>query len=94
MNRLNTTCFFIYIYQPLKPNDDLMSGRQVDEADINERICFVGVVKEVYSGTSKNGNDYLSVVIKDAEEGGAKPIGVPSPPPVESKPKEEVDLPF
>ena len=42
----------------------------------------------------KNGNDYLSFVIKDAEEDGAKPIGVPSPPPVESKPKEEVDLPF
>ena len=55
----------IDIYQPLKPNDDLMSGRQVDEADINERICFVGVVKEVYSGTSKNGNDYLRIYIAD-----------------------------
>ena len=48
----------------------------------------------VWINQDKNGNDYLSVVIKDAEEGGAKPIGVPSPPPVESKPKEEVDLPF
>ena len=34
-----------------------MTGREVDQADLNERICFVGVVKEVYSGTSKNGND-------------------------------------
>ena len=55
----------IDIYQPLKPNDSLMTGRQVDEADINERICFVGVVKEVYSGTSKNGNDYLRIYIAD-----------------------------
>ena len=55
----------IDIYQPLKPNDDLMSGRQVDEADIDTRICFVGVVKEVYSGTSKNGNDYLRIYIAD-----------------------------
>ena len=55
----------IDIYQPLKPNDSLMTGRQVDEADINERICFVGVIKEVYSGTSKNGNDYLRIYIAD-----------------------------
>ena len=48
----------------------------------------------VWVNQDKNGNDYLSFVIKDAEEDGAKPIGVPSPPPVESKPKEEVDLPF
>ena len=55
----------IDIYQPLKPNDDLMTGRQVDEADIDSRICFVGVVKDVYSGTSKNGNDYLRIYIAD-----------------------------
>ena len=53
-----------------------------------ERDVAVWIIQD------KNGNDYLSVVIKDAEEGCAKPIGVPSPPPVESKPKEEVDLPF
>ena len=55
----------IDIYQPLKPNDTLMTGREVDQADLNERICFVGVVKEVYSGTSKNGNDYLRIYIAD-----------------------------
>jgi DNA polymerase-3 subunit alpha len=55
----------IDIYQPLKPNDTLMSGRRVDEADIDDRICFVGVIKEVYSGTSKNGNDYLRIYVAD-----------------------------
>ena len=53
------------IYQPLKPNDDLISGRQIDEADVNERVTFVGVIKDVFSGTSKNGNDYLRIYVAD-----------------------------
>jgi len=62
----------------------------------NKKQMLYGEERDVavWINQDKNGNDYLSVVIKDAEEGGAKPIGVPSPPPVESKPKEEVDLPF
>lgn len=62
----------------------------------NKKQMLYGEERDVavWINQDKNGNDYLSVVIKDAEEGGAKPIGVPSPPPVESKPKKEVDLPF
>jgi|TARA_R110002020_G_scaffold156581_3_gene338799 uncharacterized protein (DUF736 family) len=62
----------------------------------NKKQMLYGEERDVavWVNQDKNGNDYLSFVIKDAEEDGAKPIGVPSPPPVESKPKEEVDLPF
>tara|TARA_Y100001973_G_C5207386_1_gene342558 strand:- start:4167 stop:4427 length:261 start_codon:yes stop_codon:yes gene_type:complete len=62
----------------------------------NKKQMLYGEERDVavWVNQDKNGNDYLSFVIKDAEEGGAKPVGVPSPPPVESKPKEEVDLPF
>jgi len=62
----------------------------------NKKQMLYGEERDVavWVNQDKNGNDYLSFVIKDAEEDGAKPIGGPSPPPVESKPKEEVDLPF
>ena len=53
------------IYQPTKPNENLMSALEVDRADINERVSFVGVVKKVMNGTSKNGNDYLRIYIAD-----------------------------
>ena len=55
----------IDIYQPLRPNDTFMRGREVDELDVDEQVCFIGVVKDVFSGTSKNGNDYLRIYIAD-----------------------------
>ena len=62
----------------------------------NKKQMLYGEERDVavWVNQDKNGNDYLSFVIKVAEEDCAKPIGVPSPTPVESKPKEEVDLPF
>ena len=45
----------------------------------NKKQMLYGEERDVavWINQDKNGNDYLSVVIKDAEEGGAKPIGVP-----------------
>jgi DNA polymerase-3 subunit alpha len=52
--------------------DDLMSLRQVEDSEVDDRVSFIGSVDaKPYMGTSRNGNDYMRMFVED-ETGSSK----------------------
>ena len=67
-----------YTYnKPLKDifrekKDDLLSLREVEDSEADDRVSFVGTVEDKpYFGTSRNGNDYMRMFVED-ETGSMK----------------------
>lgn len=52
--------------------DDLISLRQVEDSEADNRVSFIGTVDtKPYMGTSRNGNDYMRMFVED-ETGSSK----------------------
>ena len=52
--------------------DDLMSLRDVEDSEVDDRVSFIGTVDaKPYMGTSRNGNDYMRMFVED-ETGSSK----------------------
>ena len=52
--------------------DDLISLRDVEDSEVNDRVSFIGTVDaKPYMGTSRNGNDYMRMFVED-ETGSSK----------------------
>ena len=52
--------------------DDLLSLREVEDSEANDRVSFIGTVDaKPYMGTSRNGNEYMRMFVED-ETGSSK----------------------
>ena len=52
--------------------DDLVSLRNVEDAEVDDRLSFIGTIDaKPYLGTSRNGNNYMRIFVED-ETGSSK----------------------